>query len=215
MIKDPLEVEVQLENVALKDLKVLLERLVKWDQSVGSKGDIGARGEKGVKGDIGDFGQQGPIGRLGITGPRDMQGAKGLRGVASIQGPLGVQVPVGSTGEQGERGPKGDYGIQGLVGAKGDRGERGGRGVKGEKGNQGDNANVRSVLADYLPIQLATRYGEKMCFIKYHVSEDKSSIVELSGGVETLRNVSAYHEPMWILDAKFVNGQGHEKANVQ
>ena len=31
MIKDLLEVEVQLENVALKDLEVLLERLAKWD----------------------------------------------------------------------------------------------------------------------------------------------------------------------------------------
>ena len=31
MIKDPLEVEVQLENVVLTDLKVLLERLIKWD----------------------------------------------------------------------------------------------------------------------------------------------------------------------------------------
>ena len=31
MIKDPLEVEDQLENVALKGLKVLLERLVEWD----------------------------------------------------------------------------------------------------------------------------------------------------------------------------------------
>ena len=31
MIKDPLEVMVQPENMALKDLKVLLERLVKWD----------------------------------------------------------------------------------------------------------------------------------------------------------------------------------------
>ena len=31
----------------------------------------------------------------------------------------------------------------------------------------------------------------------------------------TLRNVSAYHEPMWHFDAKFVDGQGYEKANVQ
>ena len=31
MIDDPLEVEVQLESVALEDLKVLLERLVRWD----------------------------------------------------------------------------------------------------------------------------------------------------------------------------------------
>ena len=54
-----------------------------------------------------------------------------------------------------------------------------------------------------------------MCFVKYHVSEDTSSIAVLSGGVETLRNVSAYHGPAWQYDAKFVNGQGHERANVQ
>ena len=42
-----------------------------------------------------------------------------------------------------------------------------------------------------------------------------SSIIELSGGVETLRNVSAYHKPAWHFDAKFVDGQGHEMANVQ
>ena len=71
------------------------------------------------------------------------------------------------------------------------------------------------VLADHLPIQLATRYSEKMCFIKYHVSEDRSSIIELPGGVGTLCNVSAYHEPAWHFDAKFVDGQGHEMANVQ
>ena len=70
-------------------------------------------------------------------------------------------------------------------------------------------------MAEHLPIQLATRYGEKMCFIKYHVSEDRSSIVELAGGVGTLRNVIAYHEPAWHFDAKFVDGEGHEKANVQ
>ena len=54
-----------------------------------------------------------------------------------------------------------------------------------------------------------------MCFIKFHVSEECWSIVELSGGVGTLRNVSAYHGPMWHIDAKFVNAQGHEMANVQ
>ena len=32
-IKDQLEVEIQLENVALKDLKVLLVILGKWDLS--------------------------------------------------------------------------------------------------------------------------------------------------------------------------------------
>ena len=30
----------------------------------------------------------------------------------------------------------------------------------------------------------------------------------------TLRSVSAYHEPAWHFDAKFVNGKGHEMANV-
>ena len=30
----------------------------------------------------------------------------------------------------------------------------------------------------------------------------------------TLRNVSAYHEPAWHFDAKFVDVQGHEMANV-
>ena len=56
---------------------------------------------------------------------------------------------------------------------------------------------------------------KKMCFIKYHVSEDRLSIVELSGGVGTLRSVSAHHEPAWHIDAKFVSGQGHEMANIQ
>ena len=30
-----------------------------------------------------------------------------------------------------------------------------------------------------------------------------------------LRNVSVYHEPAWHFVAKFVDGQGHEMANVQ
>ena len=42
--------------------------------------------------------------------------------------------------------------------------------MKGEKGIQRDNSDVLSVLAEHLPIQLATWHGEKMCFIKYHVS---------------------------------------------
>ena len=47
------------------------------------------------------------------------------------------------------------------------------------------------------------------------VSEDRSCIVEMSGGVGTLRYVGSYHEPAWHFDAKFVNGQGHEIANVE
>ena len=110
---------------------------------------------------------------------------------------------------------KGDKGIQGSVGVEFDRGERGERDVKGEKSIQVENSDVLSVLADHLPIQLVTRYSENMCLIKYHVSEVRLNITELSGGVGTLRNVSAYHEPVCPVDAKFVHGQGHEMANVQ
>ena len=49
----------------------------------------------------------------------------------------------------------------------------------------------------------------------YLLSEDRSNIIELSGDVGTLRNVSAYHEPAWHFNAKFVDGQWHEMANVQ
>ena len=119
-----------------------------------------------------------------------------------------MQGPVGSTGGQGERGLKGDKCIQGSVGAKDDLGERGERGVKGEKGIQGDNSDVLSVLAGHLPIQLVTQYGEKMCFVKYHVSEERSGIIELSGGVGTLCNVSAYHEPAGILMLNLSMGKG-------
>ena len=118
-------------------------------------------------------------------------GAKGLHGVAGVQGPLGEQRSVGSIDGRGERG------------------------VKGDKGIQGDKSNVLDVLAEHLSIQLATRYGDKMCFIKYHVSEDRASIIELSGGVGMLRCVSAYHEPAWHFDAKFFNCEGHKMTKVQ
>ena len=110
---------------------------------------------------------------------------------------------------------EGHYGSQVLVGDKGDSDVQGERGAKGEKGIQGDTSDVLSVLADHLPIQLATRYCEKICVVKYHVSEDRLIIVESSGGVETLYNVGAYHEPAWHFDGKFVNGQGHVRANVE
>ena len=50
---------------------------------------------------------------------------------------------------------------------------------------------------------------------KFALSEDRLSIIESSGGVQMLRNVTAYHEPAWNFDAKFDNGQGHVRANVQ
>ena len=68
----------------------------------------------------------------------------------------GVVVAVGTTDVQGERGPEGHYDTQGLVGEKGDRGERGERDAKGEMGIQGDTSDDLSVLANHLPIQLAT-----------------------------------------------------------
>ena len=80
---------------------------------------------------------------------------------------------------------------------------------------QGDTSDVLSVLAAHLPIQLAKRYGERMCFVKYHVSEDKSSIVGSSGGVQTLRNTSAHNEPAWHFDVTFVSRMYKKRANVQ
>ena len=51
--------------------------------------------------------------------------------------------------------------------------------------------------------------------MKFHVSEDRSSIIELPGGVGVLLSVSANHEPAWHFDAIFGSGEGHEMANVQ
>ena len=131
---------------------------------------------------------------------------RGVEGVGGIADPDGLRGPAGV---------KCDRGTRGIVGDQGDRGERGERGERGDKGIQGDTSDVLSVLATHLPIKLGKRYGEKMCFVKYHVSDDKSSIVETSGGVQTLRNTSAYHEPTWHFDAKFVDRQEHTRANVQ
>ena len=89
---------------------------------------------------------------------------------------------------------------QGLVGDSGER---------GEKGIQNDTSDV----IVYWPITYRFSWRLDMvkycAFVKYHVSEDMPSIVESSGGVQTLRNVSAYHEPAW----HFVNGQRHVRAN--
>ena len=60
--------------------------------------------------------------------------------------------------------------------------------MKGEKGIQGDNSDVLSVLADHLPIQLVTRYGEK-CAVSSTMYNQR---------------IAAWH-----FDAKFVYGQGH------
>ena len=81
-------------------------------------------------------------------------------------------------GSAGQVGPKG---VQGVLGAKGDRGERGERGAKGEKGIQGDNSDVLTVLAVHLPIQLATRYGEKNVFYQ----------------VPCIRGLVEYHRIVW------------------
>ena len=116
-------------------------------------------------------------------------------------GPRGVQGAKGLLRVVGIQGP---LGVQEPIGSTGGQGELG---WKGEKGIQCGNSDVLSVLDEHLLIQV--------CFINYHVSEDMSNIIELSGGVETLRSVSAYHEPAWHFNAKFVNGQGHGMANVQ
>ena len=87
MIEDPLEVEVQLESVALNDPKVPLERLVKL-------GPVGARGEKGDKGDTGGVGQQGPVGPQGSTGSRGSQGAADKIGPKGDKGDMAVEIDI-------------------------------------------------------------------------------------------------------------------------
>ena len=185
---------------------------VKRDRSGdGPPGPKGERGVAGVQGEKGNFGSCGPKGEQGA---RELVGPVGPKGMQGVQGTRGDRGPIGTGGDQVVRGstsPVGFKSVQGVQGAKGDLDNRGEHGVKGEKGIQGDNSDVLSVLAEHLPIQLATRYGEKICFIKYHVSKDRSSIID----VGTLRSVSAYHEPAWHSDAKFVSGHGHEMANVQ
>ena len=84
MIKDPLEVEVQLENVALKDLKVLLGRLIN-----GACGGIGTRGKKGDKGVTGSIGQQGHVAPQGSTVPQGITGPRGGQEAAGKIGPKG------------------------------------------------------------------------------------------------------------------------------
>ena len=176
---------------------------------------IGPHGPKVVRGDIGPSGGAGVKGDRRDAGPFGRKGERGVAGVQGEEGNVGSRGPKGEHCARGPVGPAGPKGVQCVQGAKGDRSERGEHGVKGEKGIQGDNSDVLSILAEYLPIQLATRYGEKMWFIKYHVSEDRLSIIELYGRVGTLRSISAYHEPAWHFDVKFVSGQGHEMANVQ
>ena len=54
-----------------------------------------------------------------------------------------------------------------------------------------------------------------MCFVKYYVSEDQSSIVRMSDGVQTWRIVSAYNEHTLHFDAQFLDKKGHTKVSVQ
>ena len=136
-----------------------------------------------------------------------------MRGVEGVRGVAGPDRLRGHAGVKGHG--QGPFGIQVLVGVQGDRDERGERGERGENGLPGDTSNFLSVLVAHIPIQLAKRYGEKMCFVNYHVSEDKSSIVESSGAVQTLRNANAYNERTWHFDAKFFDKQEQTYRKLQ
>ena len=92
VIEDPLEVEIQLqlESVALKDPKGPPGK-------IGKMGPVGANGEKGDKGDTGVVGQQGPVGPKGSTGPRGSQGAAGKigpKGYKDDQGVPAVEIDI-------------------------------------------------------------------------------------------------------------------------
>ena len=93
MIEDPLEVEIQLECVALKDPKVLLEILVKWDL-LEHLVELEHVVKKGDKGDTGGVGQQGPIYPQGSTGQRVSQGAAGKIGPKGDRGAPAIEIDI-------------------------------------------------------------------------------------------------------------------------
>ena len=59
--------------------------------------------------------------------------------------------------------------------------------------------------------------GHGKCYRVQKCKSDGIYIIPYTrfGGVVTLRCVSAYHEPAWHFDAKFVNGEWHKMASVQ
>ena len=130
--------------MALKDRKVLLKRLVKWDLL---KSELKLE-DMVKKGDTRGVGQQGPIGPRGSAGPRGVQGAKGLRGIVGIHGPLGVQWPVGG---QADRGPKGD---------------------KGDRGAPAVEIVIVSELCKHLPIALVEQY-RRVAYARYAINSMK------------------------------------------
>ena len=137
---------------------------------------------------------KGPIVPLGSTGQRSMQGAKRLRGVSGIQGLLECKDLLVYKAKVVR---KDTMVLKVLLVILVNEVKR----------------TVKVILQMfkvYWPIIYRFYWRldmEKNVLVKYHVS-DRSRIVESSGGVETLRNVSPYNEPAWHFDGKF-------RANVQ
>ena len=169
---------------------------------VALQGDRGPSGARGLKGDSGD---KGAVGSRGPTGKRGVEGPEGPPGKIGKMGPVGSKGKIGARGEKVDKGDTGDVGPRSVQGAKGLRGVAG---IQGPLGVQG-------------PVDATGEQGERGRKGHYGIDGlvgdkgDRSSIAELPGGVETLRNLYAYNEPTCRFDAKFVNGQGHERANVQ
>ena len=210
---DETTMQVTNRKIATDKISSILIYFVEADDGSGvapqeDREPTGVRGLKGDSGGQGPSGRQGPAGQRGAVGS---EGPPGKIGKIGPPGPVGGKGNVGARGEKSEKGNVGSADPQGPVGPKGSTGLIGVRGVEGvteaEKArlvfkvfleikvneasvdsvvNEEKRASdVLSVLATHLPIQLAERYGEKMCLVKYHISEDESSVVRMTGGVQT------------------------------
>ena len=73
----------------MKDPKVLLERLVKWDL-LEAEVELEHVVKKAKKGDTGGVGQQGSVGSQGSTGPRGYPGGYGAAGKIEPEGDWGA-----------------------------------------------------------------------------------------------------------------------------
>ncbi|TRY90262.1 hypothetical protein DNTS_005119 [Danionella cerebrum] len=150
--QDLLGSEEYLDQMDLKDNRVLLDFLETLgllesqvlmygiDGGPGAKGDNGEPGKAGPEGASGEPGPPGAPGRRGHVGPEGKegkQGKKGAKGSAGAEGPTGKTGPVGPQGYPGNPGPEGLRGIPGSAGEQGLNGPPGQTGPPGPMGPAG------------------------------------------------------------------------------
>ena len=97
-------------------------------------------------------------------------------------------------------------GIRVCLELKANLGPEGPAGKQGPMGERADAGNVIDVMGIYVPILVAKRYLAKMGFVKYLINKSGSSYRIVNHGIQTLVNMSNYHEPTRHFDATFVPG---------